>query len=440
MLLRSLDPKKADQPSRLPKSDAWQQGESTRSTMTAPKSKPFKLKPTDGAMTRDDVSIWEYTLKASCRQVPDWVKFLPGGDNDTWIAADEDPNHGLTHANAQTERKLRSDFANFLTCIATHCPTGFMDTVMRESTSFTGIIQSIRTTFGLDSKGEKFLAISDIKLEFSPTFTYEQGYMMVKDFCMQSLLPIGARFKNRNLTTAETLSPLAENFIMKEFLTKVHPKLPEHIKNTKGHLFTHERPTLACNKAILIDMMDSMLSEIEGIDLINSSVNVNQIGQQNISRKRGGFNRPPFKDSNYRGANTRSNRGGRPPFSTRSTIPPPRREECTYCAEARMYDSSKGHSYFSCPFRLGLATPYQAGQSSNYAKTHQPNNMKVLLVQDQYPQNMEYQTSTSNDPILSTYQPVPYYHPQMHQEPISTDENYSYEYQEEYDPYGETHL
>ena len=75
----------------------------------------------------------------------------------------------------------------------------------------------------------------DLKLEFSDSFTYEQGYMQVKDFFMSSLLPQGARFKNRVLEAAETLSPLAENFIMKEFLYKVHPKLPEHVKSTKGH-------------------------------------------------------------------------------------------------------------------------------------------------------------------------------------------------------------
>ena len=81
-------------------------------------------------------------------------------------------------------------------------------------TSFKGIVQSIRSTYGLDSKGEKFLAIGDIKLEFSPSFTYEQGYMQIKDFCMQSLMTRGSRFKGRELRENEILTPLAENFIM----------------------------------------------------------------------------------------------------------------------------------------------------------------------------------------------------------------------------------
>ena len=255
--------------------------------MSTPKAKPYKLKPTEGVMTRDDVSLWEYTLLASCRQMTDWQKFLPpSGENQNWTSLDEDEHNGLYSDNVATQRKLRNDFANFITCIATHCPTGFMDTVLRESTSFKSIVKQIKSTYNLDSKGEKFLSLMDMKLEFSSSFTYEQGYMQVKDFCMESLLPAGARFKSRILADPEKLSPLAENFIMKEFLLKVHPRLPEHIQTTKSHLFTAERPTLACNKSILIDLMDSMLNEIENMDNIaTATVRVNQITQNRQSRR-----------------------------------------------------------------------------------------------------------------------------------------------------------
>ena len=372
--------------------------------MATPKAKPFKLKPTEGCMTRDDVSLWEYTLLAACRQLADWQKFLPGGEKSNWIATDEDVNNGLNDADRPTQTKLRNDFANFLTCVATHCPTGFMDTVMRESTSFKGIVQQIKTTYGLDSRGEKFLSVMDIKLEFSPTFTFEQGYMTVKDFCMQSLLPSGTKFKTKTLTETETLSPLAENFIMKEFLSKVHPKLPDHIKNTKGHLFTTDRPTLACNKAILIDLMDSMLAEIEGIDGIAAGkVSVNQLGQPRQFRGgRGGFPRFPNRSQSMnRGGQGRGfPRGSRPPFPGRYQVQG-RREDCSHCVEARMFDSSKGHTYSNCPFRLGLATPYQ---QSPYQTKPQPNNgMKILLVQDSSFQDQQIQ----NAPIVPSFQHLP---------------------------------
>ena len=59
-----------------------------------PKAKPYKLKPTNDVMTRDDVAMWEYTLLAACRQVANWRQFLPGQNNDTWTATDDDVNNG----------------------------------------------------------------------------------------------------------------------------------------------------------------------------------------------------------------------------------------------------------------------------------------------------------------------------------------------------------
>ena len=344
--------------------------------MSTPKAKPYKLKPSDGVMTRDDVSLWEYTLLASCRQMTDWQKFLPpGGEHQNWTSSDEDEYNGLYNDNVATQRKLRNDFANFITCIATHCPTGFMDTVLRESTSFKSIVKQIKTTFNLDSKGEKFLSLMDIKLEFSSSFTYEQGYMLVKDFCMESLLPTGSRFKLRTLAEPEKLSPLAENFIMKEFLVKVHPRLPEHIRTTKSHLFTADRPTLACNKSILIDLMDSMLSEIENMEnMATATVRVNQITQNRQIRRN--FTRPPNQFQNFQRRNMTRFNPPRNQFTPRPT--PGRREDCSYCIEARRFDSSKGHSYYNCPFRQGIATPYQTPRPI----APQEPGIKVLLVQD----------------------------------------------------------
>lgn len=358
--------------------------------MATPKAKPYKLKPTDGVMTRDDVSLWEYTLLAACRQVTDWVKFLPGKDKETWQATDDDSTNGLTGEDATATAKIQADFADFLTCVATHCPTGFMDTVMRESTSFKGIVQQIKTTFGLDSKGEKFLSCIDIKLEFSEKFTYEMGYMAVKDFFMSSLLPKRATFKGKQLDTAEILSPLAENFIMKEFLTKVHPKLPEHVKNTKGYLFTTEKPTLACNKAKLIDLMDTMLQEIENLD--NMSAGNLSVGQVRSFRGRGRPPMPRFPYSpnpNFRGLPRPPIRGARHPFP--NTVNNRfqfrgRREDCTLCLEARRFDSSKGHETNKCPFPSGFARPYQSGSSNG-------SNFKVLLVSDQQGSQSQIQSA-----------------------------------------------
>ena len=65
--------------------------------MSTPKAKPYKLKPSEGVMTRDDVSLWEYTLLASCRQIQDWQKFLPpSGEQQRWTSLDEDEKMDFT--------------------------------------------------------------------------------------------------------------------------------------------------------------------------------------------------------------------------------------------------------------------------------------------------------------------------------------------------------
>ena len=389
-----------------------------------PKAKPYKLKPSNGIMTRDDVAMWEYTLLAACRQVAVWRQFLPGQPNENWTATDEDVTNGLevideNGLNEEQTDELRRNFADFLTCVATHCPSGFMDTVMRESTSFKEIVKQIQVTYGLQSRGEKFLNCIDIKFEFNDTFTYEMGYMKIKDFFMSSLLSTGSIFKGRNMNAAETLSPLAENFIMKEFLEKVHPKLPEHVKNTKGYLFTDEKPTLACNKSKLIDLMDTMLQEIDNLDNVNTGViSMGQVRSGYRGYARGRYN--PNRGFPNRGGQVQF-RGTRPPFSnTNNRFQGNRfRRDCINCLEARRFDSSRGHDSSQCPF-IG------AFQQRDSVRP----NFKVLLVHDRNSNQQVNSLSSTHYPDMmnnNTYEEVEeidYQEPQIYEHDQQEDNEY----------------
>ena len=149
------------------------------------KAKPYKLKPTEGEkLTKDDISTWSYTMLSCARQVKEWIQFLPGNSKSSWIPKSEDPSHnwkvtkeqlGEQVVDEEATDQLKANFQDFLTFIASHCPTGFMNPVMRESTSYDWIIEQLYSTFGLDTKGENFLAGNDIKFEFSHNFTYNQA-------------------------------------------------------------------------------------------------------------------------------------------------------------------------------------------------------------------------------------------------------------------------
>ena len=223
---------------------------------TARNTKIYKLKPTDGPLNRDDLSTWIFTAQSYARQ-NNWSNFLPAGDNSTWVATDEDENNGLQGVDATETKKLRDSFKDFITAIAANCPTGFTDTVIRESTSFSWIEEKIKKTFNLTTKGESFLDGMNLKLEFNDSFTYSQGWMTVKDQYYSSLLPANSKCMGKTLQSKEVISPLAMNFLVREWLTKIDPRLPEHVRTSRGHLFTTERPTLACNQEILCDQIAS---------------------------------------------------------------------------------------------------------------------------------------------------------------------------------------
>ena len=128
---------------------------------------------------------------------------------------------------------------------------------------------------------EHFLALEDVKLEYGPNFTPQQGFMTIKDIVCAGLLEQGSKYEGRELTERELLTPTVKNFITKEWLVKSDARLPKHVRETRGHLFTTERPTLHCNQQILSDQMPTMIAEL------NAKTEMNQ-GNINMAYAGGG--------------------------------------------------------------------------------------------------------------------------------------------------------
>ena len=350
--------------------------------------KIYKLRATDGPLSRDDVSTWVFTVKSYARQ-HGWTKFI-SGNNKTWEPTDEDDDNGMkvTNAdgsvNAVETTNLVGEFHDFITTVAANCPSGFTETVIRESTSFSWIVEHIKKTFKLVTKGENFLDGLDLKFEFDENFTYSQAWMTIKDHYISSLLPSNSRYMGKVLNSKEVVSPLAMNFLVREWLMKIDPRLPEHIKNTRGHLFTEERPTLACNQTILCDQMEVLLQELETKD--NTSSGNVSVGFVQSNRGRGypGGYRGAFFP---RGGRSRG-RGRGPPPSFRPQTPGRRPPSCQICLEARKYDSAIGHPTHLCPFKNELRNITRQQQSAPF---------KVLLVPSE-PQQLHTPTTASVTP------------------------------------------
>ena len=301
--------------------------------------KPYKLKPSGDNLSRDDLATWQQVLLSHMRQADTWKPFLPGGAKENWVAADSgEVNDGWTNEN-------KAAFEDFLTCLATFSPTGFNETIKRESTSFNWVIDLIKSTFELKTRGEHFLGLDDLKFDFSKGFTYQQAYMEVKDFVCASLLNDGDRFEGKALPRKEILSPVAKNFITKEWLLKIDPRLPKHIRDTRGHLFTDDKPTLSCNQRVICDQIPTMLAELDGkTDSGSQDVSIGY-----VPANRRGASRPRGRGL-FRGAG--SMRGHY--FTQPRALPPPVRgpatSGCQRCLEAtpRRYDAAKTHATNDC--------------------------------------------------------------------------------------------
>ena len=362
--------------------------------------KPYKLKATtESSITRDDFITWKYNLQSFLRQKTEWSSFMPGGEYAEWTCLDEDTTRGLAtdpvdiaDENSRQEAKektflLRGHNEDFLTCVATFCPTGFYEFIIRESTSLQWIYDQILSTYNLQTKRQDVLNGSEMEFRFSDKFTYQHAYIQLKDFYMSALLPKGSKWKGKTLDNAETLSPLAESLIIEKWLHKIHPNLPAHVKKTRGHLFTESSPTLGCNQTEICKQIDIMLNEIEKEQ---DEANVNRLS----------FSRPANLQRNrmFRPRNPTSNYNARPAAGPRFLQYRTSVDPCQLCLQAGKPEYvARSHSFNQCQLVRSRHQPsYQnrtpamrliAAPESDFTLHEQPlcDSVEITQESDTYP-------------------------------------------------------
>ena len=257
--------------------------------------------------------------------------------------------------------KARAALAEFLSILGIYCPKDFMYTVVYESTSYNWVMDRLKTTYNLNTKGLGFLAASDLKFDSADDGqTHQQMYQALKEFYASALMKKGDKFEGKPLEENETLTPLAKNFIVEKWLDAIHPGLKSHVRTSRGALFNDDRPSLADNQAQLCEQMPQLLHELEATS--SASVNRTSVTQQPPTQiNRAGFpsqNRrinPPFRRQPQPARNWQPSAGAR--TSNRSNCPP---DTCIRCYEAnRKGPSSKTHFAASCPFNRKPQTSQQ---------------------------------------------------------------------------------
>ena len=329
----------------------------------------------------------------------------------TWTAFDEDetrgiavmkknPHDGTFLLDGHGERipddvttdRLRASLSDFLVCLGTYGPEHFMHTVVEEATSYNWVIDKIKATFKLDTKGMGFLAGSDLKMDYGEEGqTFAQGLQATREFYCNSLQKKGTKYKGKELEKNEPLTPLGENFIVETWLNGIHPKAKAHIMQTRGHMITDDRPNLYDIQQQLCEQMDTILQEIT---MGSTGPSVNRAGfppQGNPRRFPPQAPRPRLWGVRPPGPrpSTRPSTGppGRPTAGTRPPCPP---DTCFRCYETGRYGpATKNHYANECPH------------------PRKPQPMRILVVnqnQQSLPQIQEIQLQPN---VLDQSQPGP---------------------------------
>ena len=224
---------------------------------------------------------------------------------------------------------------------------------------------------GLISKEENFLDIEDLKLDYD-VITHQQGFMEIKDFVCAGLVKKGQTINDKVQTVNESLTFAVKNFITKEWLTTIDKRLPKHVKETRGHLFTTSRPSLACNQRILCDQIPAMMAELDKTENIShGNVNIGYVpnlrgrgqGGGRSMQRRNFLSRVPF-----RGAQVRA-----PPPAAPGRLS---QTGCFRCLEATpaRYDAARTHLVKDCP--------WPAQQRPTRQPNRQPNFRVVVFPED----------------------------------------------------------
>ena len=235
-----------------------------------------------------------------------------------------DDGEDVPQANRRTAAQKVTHLELMLGQIANFCPVVARNTIVKNSTSMQSIWQAIRSHFGFQSTGARFLDFNNLHLE--PGERPEDLYQRLLCFMDDNLLKANGsiRHHGENVTNDEELTPTLENVIVITWLRLVHPDLPALIKQRYGTELRSQ--TLASLKPEISQALESLLEEIQ---TTNESKVLRTAFQQSSSQRNAHPQTPP---------NTR--------------VPGTRRKICPLCQQA---NRSQFYHYLSkCPF---LPTP-----------------------------------------------------------------------------------
>ena len=148
--------------------------------------------------------------------------------------------------------------------IANYAPIISRSSIVKNSTSISGVWQTIRQHYGLQLTGSRFLDLANISLK--PEQRPEDLFQSLMAFIEDNLLTTSSGITHHGEIPAsdEELSPSLENFVVLTWLRLLHPSLPRLVKQPYGTELRSR--TLASVKPEISQALESLLDKLHTSD------------------------------------------------------------------------------------------------------------------------------------------------------------------------------
>ena len=286
--------------------------------------------------TITSIEAWENNLKYILSLDHNFAPFLTAGA--TWLKkTNASPLRGFTDDDEdipQIQRRTAAQKVTHLEMmlgqIANYAPVISRNTIVRNSTSISGVWQAIRQHYGLQSTGSRFLDLANIKAKLDQR--PEDLYQCLMSFVEDNLLTAAGGITHHGITPEadEELSPSLENFIVVTWLQLLHPDLPRSVKQRYGTGLRCR--TLASIKPEISQALDSLLEELR----TSEEAKVLRTIHSSFGKPPRIDNRPPASNRPY-------------PTKSKTTYKPRPNKSCALCLQAGRPDY-RSHFLSTCQY------------------------------------------------------------------------------------------
>ena len=223
----------------------------------------------DRNVSEVEFNIWKEELEVYLSQEEEFLHFLDGGAYATWTSQENatiDRIENLANIDANDEeneeadmeilRKRNRGLRTFLSIVAKCVSQGHYSSVIRHSTSFDNICNSLRQDYDIQKKGIHFFNILELKYD-EDKMTPMSFYNQYRNIICNNLGKTGEVLKYKNneiLQNDERMTPMLEDIILLNAVGLIDQRLPAYLKIHYNHKMRQDDRLMDFKTDIMINV------------------------------------------------------------------------------------------------------------------------------------------------------------------------------------------